>query len=258
MKLENPHLDHFPSLVAMFFDRAERGGEDPFLWRKADRAWHPLSWRQVANQVAALAHNLRELGLKEGDRVVLVSENRPEWCIADLGIMAAGCITVPTYTTNTERDHQHILDNSGAKAVIVSTAKLARTLMPAVMRSEAHIVITMESLRVGQQGEVSVHDWAPLVEGGEAYIEETKARGLGVQREDTACLIYTSGTGGAPRGVMQHHGAILHNAAGAAEVLVNDFGIGDEEVFLSFLPLSHAYEHSGGQFLPIMVGAQIY
>ena len=66
--------------------------------------------------------------LKEGDRVVLVSENRPEFCIADLAIMAAGCITVPTYTTNTERDHQHILDNSGAKAVIVSTAKLARTL----------------------------------------------------------------------------------------------------------------------------------
>ncbi|WP_188237255.1 AMP-dependent synthetase/ligase [Sphingopyxis sp. LK2115] len=258
MKLENPHLDHFPSLVAMFFDRAARGGDDPFLWRKADRAWQALSWREVAEQVAALAHNLRKLGLKEGDRVVLVSENRPEWCIADLGIMAAGCITVPTYTTNTERDHQHILDNSGARAVIVSTAKLARVLMPAVMRSDAHIVITMESLRVGQQGEVSVHDWAPMVVGGAAWIEETRARGLGVKREDTACLIYTSGTGGAPRGVMQHHGAILHNAAGAAEILVNDFGIGDEEVFLSFLPLSHAYEHSGGQFLPIMVGAQIY
>ncbi|HEV7342336.1 MAG TPA: long-chain fatty acid--CoA ligase [Sphingopyxis sp.] len=258
MKLDNPHLDHFPSLVAMFFDRAERGGEDPFLWRKADRVWHPLSWRQVANQVAALAHGLREMGLKEGDRVVLVSENRPEWCIADLAIMAAGCITVPTYTTNTERDHQHILDNSGAKAVIVSTAKLARTLMPAVTRSDAHTVITMESLRVGQQGDVAVRDWAPLVTGGEAHLEEAKARGAAMTRDDTACLIYTSGTGGAPRGVMQHHGAILHNAAGAAEVLVNDFGIGDEEVFLSFLPLSHAYEHSGGQFLPIMVGAQIY
>ncbi|SEH19758.1 long-chain acyl-CoA synthetase [Sphingopyxis sp. YR583] len=258
MKLVNPHLDHFPSLVAMFFDRAGRGGEDPFLWRKADRAWHPLSWRQVANQVSALAHSLRDLGLKDGDRVVLVSENRPEWCIADLGIMAAGCITVPTYTTNTERDHQHILDNSGAKAVIVSTAKLARTLMPAVMRSEAHIVISMESLRVGQQGDVAVHDWEPLVSGGETHLDETKVRAATMTRDDTACLIYTSGTGGAPRGVMQHHGAILHNAAGAAEVLVNDFGIGDEEVFLSFLPLSHAYEHSGGQFLPIMVGAQIY
>ena len=235
MKLVNPHLDHFPSLVAMFFDRAGRGGEDPFLWRKADRAWHPLSWRQVANQVSALAHSLRELGLKDGDRVVLVSENRPEWCIADLGIMAAGCITVPTYTTNTERDHQHILDNSGAKAVIVSTAKLARTLMPAVMRSDAHIVISMESLRVGQQGDVAVHDWDPLVAGGEAHLDETKARAATMTRDNTACLIYTSGTGGAPRGVMQHHGAILHNAAGAAEVLVNDFGIGDEEVFLSCL-----------------------
>ena len=258
MKLVNPHLDHFPSLVAMFFDRAGRGGEDPFLWRKADRAWQPLSWRQVANQVSALAHNLRELGLKPGDRVVLVSENRPEFCIADLAIMAAGCITVPTYTTNTERDHQHILDNSGAKAVIVSTAKLARVLMPAVMRSDADLVISMEALRVGQQGDVRVHDWAPLVQGGEAHLEATKARALELKREDVACLIYTSGTGGAPRGVMQHHGAILHNAAGAAEVLVNDLGIGDEEVFLSFLPLSHAYEHSGGQFLPIMVGAQIY
>jgi len=258
MKLENPHLDHFPSLVAMFFDRAEKGGDSPFLWRKADRAWQPLSWNEVANQVAALAHNLRKLGLKEGDRIVLVSENRPEFCIADLGIMAAGCVTVPTYTTNTERDHQHILDNSGARAVIVSTAKLARVLMPAVMRSDAKLVISMEPLRVGQQGDVEICDWAPLVTDGATYVEETKARGLGVKRDDLACLIYTSGTGGAPRGVMQHHGAILHNAAGAAEVLVNDFGIGEEEVFLSFLPLSHAYEHSGGQFLPIMVGAQIY
>ena len=258
MQLSNPHLDQFSSLVAMFFDRAEKGGETPFLWRKSDRVWQPLSWRQVANQVAALAHNLRQMGLKEGDRVVLVSENRPEWCIADLGIMAAGCVTVPTYTTNTERDHQHILDNCSARAVIVSTAKLARALMPAVTRSDVNIVISMESLRVGQQGDISVHDWAPLVTGGAAWLNESVARGQAMQRSDLACLIYTSGTGGAPRGVMQHHGAILHNAAGAAEVLVNDFGIGDEEAFLSFLPLSHAYEHSGGQFLPIMVGAQIY
>ena len=140
MKLENPHLDHFPSLVAMFFDRAEKGGDDPFLWRKADRAWQPLSWREVAEQVSALAHNLRKLGLKEGDRVVLVGENRPEWCIADLGIMAAGCITVPTYTTNTERDHQHILDNSGAKAVIVTT-RLASERITAGISARASFAV---------------------------------------------------------------------------------------------------------------------
>ena len=70
MKLVNPHLDHFPSLVAMFFDRAKMGGESPFLWRKADRTWQPLSWRQVAHQVSALAHHLRALGLKDGDRVI--------------------------------------------------------------------------------------------------------------------------------------------------------------------------------------------
>src|SRR3546814_2495090 len=76
-------------------------------------------------------------------------------------------------------------------------------------------------------------------------------------RSDLACLIYTSGTGGAPRGVMQHHGAILHNIDGCIDIIAGDFGWGDE-VFLSFLPLSHAYEHSGGQFFPIVLGAQIY
>src|SRR3546814_8377426 len=126
--------------------------------------------------------------------------------------MAAGCITVPTYTTNTERDHQHILGNSGASAVIVSTAKLARALMPAVMRSNASIVISMESLRVGQQGDVAVPDWDGLVTGGEAHVEDAKARGRALTRDDLACLIYPSGTGGAPRGGMQHPGPIPHHA----------------------------------------------
>ncbi len=81
---------------------------------------------------------------------MLVSENRPEWLIADLAIMAAGCVTVPTYITNTERDHQHILDDSGARAVIVSTQKLARTLLPAAIRAiGCEHVIGIEPLRVG-------------------------------------------------------------------------------------------------------------
>ncbi len=251
-------FEHFPNLVSMFFARAAEKGDAPFLWHKEEGSWRARSWADTAQQVAALAEGLRAHGLRRGDTVMLVSENRPEFCIADLAIMAAGGVTVPTYTTNTTRDHQHILDHSAAKAVIVSTAKLARTLMPAVLRSQAQVVISMEPLRSMQGGAVQILDWDGLVASQPVDVAACAQQAGQLHRGDLACLIYTSGTGGAPRGVMQHHGAILHNAAGAAEVLVNDFGIGDEEVFLSFLPLSHAYEHSGGQFLPIMVGAQIY
>ncbi len=250
-------IDGFPNLVALFYARATVGGDKPFLWHKADRTWVSQSWREVGEQIAALAGSLSQLGLNPGDRVVLVSENRPEWLIADHGIMAAGCVTVPTYTTNTERDHQHILDNSGARAVIVSTAKLARNVMPAAMRAGVEWMIVMEDMRTAQQGQVRVLDWAAQIAGGADKVAAATARAANVRRGDLACLIYTSGTGGAPRGVMQHHGAILHNIAGAAEVVEQDFGIKDE-AFLSFLPLSHAYEHTGGQFLPIAMGAQIY
>ncbi|MEC3912635.1 AMP-dependent synthetase/ligase [Sphingobium sp. CR2-8] len=243
----------------MFFARAQEKGDAPFLWRKADGQWHPLSWAEVARQVAALAVALRAQGLKPGDPVMLVSENRPEFCIADLAIMAAGCITVPTYTTNTTRDHQHILTDSGARAVIVSTAKLAQALMPAVVRSQASFVIGMEPLR-GAQGTSTCHLWSELL-AAHATDPAADVQGVAARqtatRKDQACIIYTSGTGGAPRGVMQHHGAILANVEGAAKVVAEDFGWGDE-VFLSFLPLSHAYEHSGGQFLPILLGGQIY
>ncbi|MEV4932622.1 AMP-dependent synthetase/ligase [Sphingobium sp. LSP13-1-1.1] len=247
--------ERFPNLVTLFFARAKAMGDAPFLWRKTAGQWQSLSWTEVALEVASLASALQAQGLKPGDPVMLVSENRPEFCIADLAIMAAGCVTVPTYTTNTTRDHQHILTDSGARAVIVSTAKLAQTLMPAVLRSQANIVIGMEPLR-GMQGQVTCHLWSDLIAHYPTDIEACAAS-QAAKREDLACIIYTSGTGGAPRGVMQHHGAILCNIEGADSLLEEDFGRG-EEVFLSFLPLSHAYEHSGGQFLPIMAAGQIY
>ncbi len=252
-------FDSFPNLVTMFFARARYRGDAPFLWAKHDGSWQSISWAEVARQVAGFAKSLRQLGLGNGDRVMLVSENRPEWCIADLGIMAAGCVTVPTYVTNTERDHQHIMDNSAARAVVVSTAKLAKTLMPAALRSsQAEFIITMEPQPAMQHGQLSLHQWSNMAKGTDADVRASEAAMATVTRDDLACIIYTSGTGGAPRGVMQQHGAILHNADGAAAVLREDFGLDEEEVFLSFLPLSHAYEHSGGQFLPIGVGAQIY
>ncbi|UZW56909.1 AMP-dependent synthetase/ligase [Sphingobium sp. JS3065] len=248
-------MERFPNLVTMFFANAKAMGDAPFLWRKAAGQWQSLSWTEVAHEVAALASALQAQGLKPGDPVMLVSENRPEFCIADLAIMAAGCVTVPTYTTNTTRDHQHILTDSGARAVIVSTAKLAQNLMPAVLRSQASLVIGMEPLR-GMQSHVACHLWSDLIAHYPTDIDACAASQK-AGRDDLACIIYTSGTGGAPRGVMQHHGSILCNIEGANQLLEEDFGRG-QEVFLSFLPLSHAYEHSGGQFLPIMIAGQIY
>jgi long-chain acyl-CoA synthetase len=140
--------------------------------------------------------------------------------------------------------------------VIVSTEKLAKTLLPAVLRSnEARHVIAMEPLRIQQAGTIAFHDWSALL-ATEADVGAV-ASAADFAREDMACIIYTSGTGGAPRGVPQHHGAILHNVNGCIRVIAEDFGW-DDEVFLSFLPLSHAYEHTGGQHFPIGLGAQIY
>jgi long-chain acyl-CoA synthetase len=251
-------LERFDNLVSMFLTRAEEKGDAPFLWAKRDGAWQPTSWTEAARQVTALAASLRRIGLEPGDRVALVSENRPEWLMSDLGIMAAGCVTVPTYTTNTVRDHSHILENSGARAVIVSNQKLANNLIPAVLTSnECHHVIGMEPIRSGQTPDwVNCHHWGALA-SGEADIGALKQQLSRVGRDDLACLIYTSGTGGAPRGVRQHHGSILANLEGATDIISTDFGW-DDEVFLSFLPASHAYEHTGGQHFPVALGAQVY
>src|SRR3954449_2876417 len=251
-------LEYFDNLVSLFLTRAEDKDDAPFLWAKREGAWPSISWSEAARQVAALAAGLKRIGLHPGDRVALVSENRPEWLIADLGIMAAGCITVPTYTTNTTRDHAHVLGNSGAKAVIVSSQKLARNLMPAVFNSdECRHVIGMEDIRSGQTPDwITTHHWAELTQGA-ANVAALRDQVAKVKRSDLACIIYPSGTGGAPRGVQQHHGAILHNLEGCTDIISSDFGW-DDEVFLSFLPASHAYEHTGGQMFPIALGAEIY
>jgi len=252
-------IDNAQNLVELFLKRADEKSDAPFLGHKTGGQWVTQSWRSAAEHVCLMAEALRGMGLEDGDRVALVSENRPEWCIADLAIMAAGCITVPTYITNTRRDHAHILDNSGARAVVVSTEKLLAPLVGAIAETGlVDHVIGIDNLKRQQSGSFEYHRWAELLVGDAAAARAAvDARISGIERSETACLIYTSGTGGAPRGVMQHHGAILCNAAGAAEVLIEDFGL-TEERFLSFLPLSHAYEHSGGQYLPISVGAEIF
>ena len=116
-------LEHFPNLVTMFFTRAAEKGDAPFLWAKDEGQWRPIAWREAASTVARLAAALQGLGLHKGDRVMLVSENRPEWLIADFAIMSLGAITVPAYTTSTAEYYTHVLTDSAAVITAWVTSK---------------------------------------------------------------------------------------------------------------------------------------
>ena len=245
------------SLPAMFFEKAEARAARSFLWIKRDGAYRPTTWSAAAQAVKDLSRGLRALGLEPGERVVLLSENRPEWLIADVAIMAAGGVTVPAYVTNTVADNNHVLTNSGACGAIVSTRALARQLLPAALEApDCKWVISIEELDPGQSGPTAFHTWAAILERGAAAPDDVAEVVARATRRDTACFIYTSGTGGVPKGVILSHGAILCNCMGAYH-LIEPLGLGDD-VFLSFLPLSHSYEHTAGQFFPISIGAEIY
>ncbi len=251
----------WPNLAAMFFEQAERLADKPFLWAKSKGAYRPLSWREVGNKVSRLAVALEERGVGPGDRVVILSENRPEWLIADVAIMTLGGISTPAYVTNTADDHLHVLTDSAAKGAVVSTTALGERLLAAAARAPAlEFVITIEPVAAAGLDELTLVGWDALV-GNErevppAVLGRIAERAQAWKRTDTACLIYTSGTGGVPKGVMLSHGAILSNCHGARDRL-STLGL-DDEVFLSFLPLSHSYEHTAGQFFPVSIGAQIY
>ncbi|MBT7250935.1 MAG: AMP-binding protein, partial [Rhodospirillaceae bacterium] len=245
------------NLAAMFYDQVDKYGDKPMLWAKRDGTYRALSWGDVAARVTGLARGLQQLGVEPGDRVVLVSENRPAWLVADIAIMSIGAITVPAYTTNTEADHLHILEDSGAKGAIVSTKRLAERLIPAAAKAaELSFVIAMDPPDGSAPENVDVLALDKILEMGRAAHTNIVELSRQWPMNDTACIIYTSGTGGAPNGVMLSHRALFHNCMGAVDAL-KEMNLGDE-VFLSFLPLSHSYEHMAGQFFPICIGAEIY
>ncbi len=250
--------DTWPNLVTMFFEQADAHADQPFLWRKHDGAYQSQSWATCAERVTHLARALIDLGITDGDRVMLVSENRPAWLTSDIAIMAAGGITTPAYVTNTPADHRHILTDSGAKGAIVSTARLAERLLEGAQGLDTlEFVILMDPADLkGEPSGPKVLQMADVLSTGQALDIDIRERADMLDRQSTACIIYTSGTGGTPKGVMLHHGAILHNCEGAFEALI-DLGMG-HEVFLSFLPLSHSYEHTAGLFFPISIAGEIY
>ncbi|MBI3453007.1 MAG: long-chain fatty acid--CoA ligase [Rhodospirillales bacterium] len=249
-----------PSLPAMFFDLARQYDDKPAMWAKrpgGDGSWAPMTWREAARQANHLARGLAALGIRPGDRVALVAENRPEWIVADYAIMAAGAITVPGYVTNTVEDHRHILANSGAKGAIVSTRALAEKVVAAArLTADCRFVVAIEPPPAIEDAGIAIFPWRETLARGEAMPDTVAATVAKLKRGDLACIIHTSGTGGLPKGVALSHGAIIANCLGAYDLL-KSLGV-DDEIFLCFLPLSHSYEHTCVGAFALSIGAQVY
>lgn len=247
----------FQSLNKLFFDRAEQYDEKPFLWAKKNKEWLPLSWNETSLKVKEFAGGLRSFGIKPGDKVVIVSENRPEWIIADLAINLIGAITVPAYTTNTEDDHHYILEHSDAKAVIASNNILANRVALATTRTKlCKILITIDNYSGFEPDNLKIINFNEVSDFGKNNIETALDHLDQIQPDDVSCIIYTSGTGGRPKGVMLTHRNIFSNLQGA-EDLLEIIGKKDNK-YLSLIPLSHSYEHTAGLYLQIDLGSQIY
>ncbi|WP_376093252.1 AMP-dependent synthetase/ligase [Roseomonas sp. CCTCC AB2023176] len=247
----DPHAgeESWNSLPQMMLGHAARHPDAPLarFWR--DGAWQRMTWGEFARSVAAVAAGLRAAGVSPGDRVLLVSENRPDFLIADNAVMAIGAITVPTYVTNTPSDHRHVLRDSGARTAIVSTARLAARVREAAGGSGLDLMICMEAC----DGATA---WDTLL-ATPADLSALMAEVGEIPPGRLACLIYTSGTGGSPKGVMLPHRALLANRAGVLPLIREAGLLWSGACYLSFLPLSHSYEHTVGGFLFPSYGIEI-
>lgn len=243
-----------PTIPAMFFGQVARYGERAALLHKVGARYQPISWVQLAEQVRATARGLIALGVKPGERVAIMAYNRPEWLVADLAIMAAGAITVPIYHTSTTAQSNYILERAGAQVAFVARSEKAEML--ATCAAPLRQIIALDP--VGDSPGSCGLDYPALLArgradtGGEAE-RELAGRLAALTPESCATIIFTSGTTGSPKGVMLTHANLLANAAaGLAAVAVDE-----RDLCLSFLPLSHSFERTAGQFLMLLAGATI-
>ena len=253
------NLDNFNSLIELFFYQSER--QEPksiFLeWLKPNNK-KTFTWEETKINIFKLSKTIKE-NLKEGDRCLLVSENRPEWFISDLAIMLSGGITVPAYTTYTEDDYKYLIEDCEPTVVIVSNNDMLKKLNTTINEKNfIKKIITFDEVEKAHQN--------LNIDNKEKYLdfnfitkndlsEKDKIQNLNLKRSSAACIIYTSGTGGNPKGVILSHGGILNNLVGACEIMKPL--IDSRPVFLTWLPLSHSYEHTV-QFAQIAVGAKIF
>jgi long-chain acyl-CoA synthetase len=231
----------------------QQHGSKAALSHKVDKKYQDISYTTLAEQIKHFCLGLTELGLQKGDRVALLSENRPEWAITDLATLAGGGVTVPMFSTLTSAQVEYIVRDSGAKILCVSSERQLQKIKDwdaNVPTSLQHIVIFDElqddSVRTFDQ----VCELGQQVENGDqAYQQASDA----VEPDDLASIIYTSGTTGDPKGAMLTHSNFMSNVQAATGVVT----ITPDDIFLSFLPLSHVFERMGGHYLPLSSGATI-
>ena len=246
------NLKEFNSLTDLYFYQAEKQNpKSVFLEWLNPKNKKKFTWSETSSNIYKLAEILAE-NINDGDRCLLVSENRPEWLISDLAIMLAKGITVPAYTTYTESDYKYLIEDCQPSIVIVSNNEMHKKLKN-IIKEKIYIkkIITFEKIRGVDKDKYLDFDSIEK----RNLLENKKIKNTNLKRSSPACIIYTSGTGGNPKGVILSHGGILNNLEGASEIL--EPLIDNRPVFLTWLPLSHSYEHTV-QFAQIAVGAKVF
>ena len=253
------NLDNFNSLIELFFYQAEKQNPHSVLlqWLNPNNK-KKFTWEETKINIFKLSKIIKK-NITEGDRCLLVSENRPEWFIADLAIMLSGGITVPAYTTYTEDDYKYLIEDCEPTVVIISNNEMLKKLNTTINeKSFIKKVITFDEVEKAHHN-LNINNKEKYLDFNSVtkdnLVDEDKVQNLNLKRSSAACIIYTSGTGGNQKGVILSHGGILNNLVGACEIMKPL--IDSRPIFLTWLPLSHSYEHCV-QFAQIAVGAKVF
>jgi len=239
------------NLLELFYKQYEKQNKKDIFLQSLKESKRKYSWEDVYKNIIKLSEEISK-NIKKGDRCLLISENRPEWMIADLSIMLSGGVTVPAYTTYTERDYEYIIDDCTPALLIVSDDIQYEKIKNIIPKKKFinQLIVFDELQNVPEK---------QILQTGNIFkkenFNEINFLDLKIQRKDIACIIYTSGTQGNPKGVMLSHGGIINNCEGAYNLLKKF--ISDKPKFLTWLPLSHSYEHTV-QFVQIIVAGKVY
>ena len=245
MKLKN-----YNNLLELLIDQYKSQNKKKVLLTSLGEPKKEFNWGETISIISLFSNELSKI-IQKGDRCLLLSENRPEWFISDMAIMLAGGITVPTYTTYTTNDYEFILNDCNPSIIIISNNEQFNKLKTVIDNFKIKKVFSFDKLENSENRKIFCLQDLIKLRNNQNDIKIT----CKLSRKDPACIIYTSGTQGNPKGVVLSHGGILSNCEGGYSLLKNI--VKKDPRFLTWLPLSHSYEHTV-QFVQLAVGAKIF